>query len=140
MLLKNKVVIVTGAASGIGKAIAVAFVAEGAKVAIADINLEAAQKTAEQIDKSAIAVKVDVSDRASAEKMIEDVEDKLGSLDILVNNAGVSYITPFLDCSEELWDKTININLKNSEGFWKRYPARDRGRYYPASSRNPLFV
>ncbi len=114
MLLKDKVAIITGSASGIGKGIAEAFAAEGAKVAIADINLEAAQKTAKEFDKSAIAVKVDVSDRASTEKMVEEVEGKLGSLDILVNNAGVSYITPFLDCSQELWNKTIDINLKGT--------------------------
>jgi len=114
MLLKDKVAIITGAASGIGKAIAAAFTEEGAKVAIADINFEAAQKTAEQFDKSAIAVKVDVSNRVSAEKMVGEVEDKHGPLDILVNNAGVSYITPFLDCSQELWEKTININLKGT--------------------------
>jgi NAD(P)-dependent dehydrogenase (short-subunit alcohol dehydrogenase family) len=114
MLLKDKVAIITGAASGIGKAIAEAFASEGAKVAIADINLEAAQKTAEQIGKLSGAAKVDVSDRASAEKMVEQVEDKLGTLDILVNNAGVSDITPFLDCSQELWDKTIDINLKGT--------------------------
>ena len=114
MLLKDKVAIVTGAASGIGKVIAEAFAVEGAKVSIADINLEAANKTAEQIDGAAIAVEVDVSDRDSTEKMVEQVEDKLGALDVLVNNAGVSYITPFLDCSQELWDKTIAINLKGA--------------------------
>ena len=114
MLLKDKVAIVTGSASGIGKAIAEAFAAEGAKVAIADINLEAAQKTVEQIDKSAIAVKVDVSNKVSTERMVEEVESKLGTLDIIVNNAGVSYITPFLECSEEIWDKTIDINLKGT--------------------------
>ena len=114
MLLKDKVAIITGAASGIGKAIAVAFAKEGAKVTIADINPEAAQKTAEQIGETAIAVKVDVSNRASVEKMFEEVESKFDILDILVNNAGLSYITPFLECSEEIWDKTIDINLKGT--------------------------
>ena len=114
MLLKETVAIVTGAASGIGKAIARAFAAEGAKVAIADIDLKAAEDAAGQIGKSAIAVSVDVSDRASAEDMAEEVENRLGSLDILVNNAGVSYITPFLECSEDIWNRTIDINLKGT--------------------------
>ena len=114
MLLKGKAAIITGAASGIGKAIAEAFAVEGARVTVADIDLEAAEAAARQIGRSAIAVRVDVSDRASAEEMAKLTEDKLGSLDILVNSAGVSYITPFLECSEDLWDKTIDINLKGT--------------------------
>ena len=131
MLLKDRVAIVTGAASGIGKAIATAFAGEGARVAIADIDLDAAQAAAKQIGASAYAVRVDVSSRASAEAMADDVEQKLGPLDILVNNAGVSYIVPFLECSEDTWDKTININLKGafncSQAALKRMAARKSG-------------
>ncbi len=114
MLLKKTVAVITGAAGGIGKALAEAFAAEGAKVAIADINLEAAEETARQIGKSAIAVEVDVSNKASADAMVAKAESALGPVDTLVNNAGVSYETPFLDCSQELWDKTLNINLKGT--------------------------
>ncbi|MHB9071633.1 MAG: SDR family NAD(P)-dependent oxidoreductase [Sedimentisphaerales bacterium] len=114
MLLKNQVAIITGGASGIGKVIAESFADEGAKIVVADINLEAAQKAVRQIGRGAIAVKVDVSNRSSTEAMIKETEKQLGHLDILVNNAGVSYITPFLDCTEEIWDKTININLKGA--------------------------
>ena len=114
MRLQNKVAIVTGAGSGIGKAIAEGFTSEGAKVAIADLNLEAATITTEAIGSAAIAVKVDVGDMKSVEAMIKQVEADLGPVDILVNNAGVSYITPFHECSEELWDKTIRINLKGA--------------------------
>ena len=114
MLLKDRVAIITGAAGGIGKVIAEAFATEGAKVAIADINLDAAEKTAQEIGNSAIAIKVDVSNKPSVEKMVEVVEKILGPPDILVNNAGVSYIVPFLECSQELWDKTIDINLKGT--------------------------
>lgn len=114
MLLKKTVAVITGAAGGIGKALAQAFAAEGAKVAIADINLEAAEETARQIGKSAIAVEVDVSNKASADAMVAKAESALGPVDTLVNNAGVSYVTPFLDCSQEMWDKTIGINLKGT--------------------------
>lgn len=114
MRLKNKIAIVTGAASGIGKAIAEGFAGEGAKVVIADLNLDAAAKTAENIGQSATAVKVDVGNMDSAKAMVIQVEADLGPVDILVNNAGVSYITPFHKCSEELWDKTIRINLKGA--------------------------
>ena len=131
MLLKNKVAIITGAASGIGKSIAVAFAKEGAKVAIADINLDAAEKTAKEIGSSAIAVKVDVSDISSAEDMTEKVEKESGSLDILVNNAGVSYIIPFLECSQDILDKTIDINLKGTfnccQAVLKRMAPRKSG-------------
>ena len=114
MLLTKKVAVITGAARGIGKAIAQAFAAAGAKVAIADIDLDAAQETARHIGNAAIAVDVDVTSKPSADAMIEDAENTLGPIDILVNNAGVSYITAFLECSQELWDKTININLKGT--------------------------
>ena len=114
MILEGKVAIITGAASGIGKGIAEKFAREGAKVAIADINLETAEKTAREIGPSAMAVKVDVGDKACVEAMADKVEEKLGPLDIFVNNAGVSYVAPFLDCSEQLWDKTMLINLKGA--------------------------
>ena len=131
MLLKNKVAIITGAASGIGKSIAAAFAKEGAKVSIADINLDAAEKTAKEIGSSAIAVKVDVSDISSAEEMAKKVEKESGPLDILVNNAGVSYIIPFLECSQDIWDKTIGINLKGTfnccQAVLKRMAPRKSG-------------
>jgi len=112
--LKNKIAIVTGSASGIGKAIAERFAEEGARVAIADLDLSAATKTAEKIGPSAFAVQVDVGQMASVQAMVEKVKTSLGSLDILVNNAGVSYIVPFHECTEELWDKTIRVNLRGA--------------------------
>ena len=129
--MKNKVAVITGAASGIGKAIATAFAVAGAKVAVADIDLKAAQEVAQQIGASALPVKVDVSNRGSAEDMARDIEEKLGPLDILVNNAGVSYVIPFLECPEDIWDKTIDINLKGafncSQAVLKRMVARKSG-------------
>jgi NAD(P)-dependent dehydrogenase (short-subunit alcohol dehydrogenase family) len=114
MVLKDCVAIVTGAASGIGKAIAKTYAEKGARVAIADINLQAAQLTAQEIGYDAMAVKVDVSGRDSVEAMVAEVKKTFGSPNILVNNAGVSYVSPFLDCTEEIWDRTIGINLKGT--------------------------
>ena len=114
MRLENRIAIVTGSAGGIGKAIAESFAKEGAHVAIADVDLSAALKTAEQIGPPAFAVQVDVGDIGSVQTMVEKVKATLGSVSILVNNAGVSFITPFHECSEELWDKTIRVNLKGA--------------------------
>ena len=114
MLLENKIAIITGGAGGIGGCIARQFVAEGAKVVVADIDLEAAEKTAQKIGSSALAVMVDITNKNSAEAMVDTTERQLDPVDILVNCAGVSYITAFLECSQEIWDKTIDINLKGT--------------------------
>ena len=131
MKLKDKVAIVTGAGRGIGKAIAENFARQGAAVAIADIKLELAEQAARQIGSPAIAIEVDVSDAGSVEAMTEQVESRLGPLDILVNNAGVSYITSFLDCTEEIWEKTMQVNLKGafhgSQSAIRRMLPRKRG-------------
>jgi sorbitol-6-phosphate 2-dehydrogenase len=113
-LLNDRVAIVTGAASGIGKAIAETYARETARVAIADIDIDGAQQVAEHIGSAAMAVKVDVSDRDSVETMVTEVGKTLGPTDILVNNAGVSYLCPFLDCTQDLWNKTLDINLKGA--------------------------
>lgn len=113
-MLNDRVAIVTGAASGIGKAIAETYARETARVAIADIDIDGAQQVAEHIGSAAMAVKVDVSDRDSVETMVTEVGKTLGPTDILVNNAGVSYLCPFLDCTQDLWNKTLDINLKGA--------------------------
>jgi len=115
--LKNKVVIVTGAGGGLGKAFANAFAAEGAKVAIADINLEGAEQTAKEISGS-IAIKVDVTSEASVKAMAEKVVEHFGRIDVLVNNAAIYagiQRKPFFELSEKEWDLVMNVNLK---GTW----------------------
>lgn len=118
MRFKNKKVVVTGAASGIGEAIAMGFAKEGADVAFMDINKENADTCArlakEQYGTNCIGLAVDVSDKASVENGFAIVEEAFGGVDVFVNCAGISIIVPMLDCTEEIWDKTIDINLKGA--------------------------
>jgi len=117
MRLENRVSVVTGGGSGIGAEICRFFAAEGAIVAVVDLRSEAAEEVAARIKKTggrAVAWTADVSDRQMVEKTADDIEAKLGPLAIWVNNAGVSRIVPFLECTEQLWDLTLQINLKGA--------------------------
>ena len=114
MRLKNKVAIVTGAASGIGKAIAVIFAREGAKVAIADLDQKAADATAHEIDargNSAVGVAMDVADEQQVEAGIAKVIDKFGALDVLVSNAGIQIVGPIADFEFAKWKRLLSIHL-----------------------------
>jgi 2-hydroxycyclohexanecarboxyl-CoA dehydrogenase len=113
--LKDKVAIVTGSAQGIGRAIVMRLANEGAKVAVADIDIEGATRTAEEIKNtgaSALAVKLDVTRLQDALDATDLVERELGPIDILVNNAGWDVIEPFLESKPETWDKVIAINYR----------------------------
>jgi NAD(P)-dependent dehydrogenase (short-subunit alcohol dehydrogenase family) len=113
--LEGKVGIVTGAGSGIGKAIAKIFAAKGASVVISDIILERAISTGREIVSSggiALAVKTDVSDRNSVRNMIEETINKFKKIDILVNNAGIARRAPFAELTDEEWDAELNVDLK----------------------------
>ncbi len=113
--LKGKVAIITGSKQGMGKAHAIKLAEAGAKVVVSDISLEDCQKVADEIEKSkgeAIAVKCDVTKKEEIDNMVKVAIDKWGKLDILVNNAGICQFKPFLDLTEEEWERTIDINLK----------------------------
>ena len=115
--LENKISLVTGAGQGIGKAIAIAFAREGSDVIICDLNLRMAKEAASQIEslgQRSLAVKVDVSNARQVERMKERVLKVFNHVDILVNNAGISKIVPFVDTTEELWDKILGVNLKGT--------------------------
>jgi 2-hydroxycyclohexanecarboxyl-CoA dehydrogenase len=109
--LNGKVAFVTGAARGIGQAIARRLVSEGVKVAVADIDEASARATAKELGLGAIAVKVDIADSKSVRAAVAEAERALGPIDILVNNAGWDKAEPFVKSSEETWDRVIAINF-----------------------------
>lgn len=111
---EDKVVIVTGAAMGIGKGIAAAFAQFGAKVVIADINAEAGQKTLEEIRSiggTALFYQLDASSGEEMQEMVADVAAKLKRIDILVNNVGMNRRMPITEMSESDWRRVIDVNL-----------------------------
>ena len=112
--LTDKIAVVTGAGGGIGAEICLSFSEEGASLAAADIDFEAAQRVAAEITGTggrAVAIALDVAEAGATGRAADRIETELGPIDIWVNNAGVSSIVPFLDCTEELWNDTLRINL-----------------------------
>ncbi len=117
MSLSGKIALVTGAAQGIGREIAFALATDGADVAICDVNLEAAQKTATEIEgkgKKSLAIKANVASSADVTAMIEQIVEKFGRIDILVNNAGITRDGLILRMKDEDWDLVLSINLKGA--------------------------
>ena len=114
MRLKDQVAIVTGAASGFGAEIARQYIAEGAKVAVADINGAGAQSVAAALGVNAMAVTCDVTKRADIDALVKATVDRFGKLDIVVNNAGWTHKNqPLLDVDEATFDRVYDINVKS---------------------------
>jgi 3-hydroxybutyrate dehydrogenase len=114
MRLKDKVAIVTGAASGIGKEIAVIFAREGAKVAIADLDQKAADATAREIDptgKKVVGVAMDVTTEQQVDDGTAEVVETFGRLDVLVSNAGIQIVAPIVDFEFAKWKRLMAIHL-----------------------------
>jgi len=115
--ISGKAAIVTGAASGIGRAVALDFGELGANVVIADMALEGAEAVAAEIKSAggkAIAVKTDVTKRAEVERMVQQTISEFGRVDILVNNAGIMGIYMLMDMKEEDLDRTMDVNVKGA--------------------------
>jgi len=113
--LKDKVVLITGARRGMGKADALIMAKQGARVAVTDIDLKECQAVVDEITKQggeAMAWKMDVVNKAEVDQVFDQVVEKWGRLDVLVNNAGVYIPKMALEMTEADWDKTIDINLK----------------------------
>jgi short-subunit dehydrogenase len=109
--LSGKVVAITGAARGIGKATATALIRKGCKVAIGDLDLALAEQTAAELGGGTIALPLDVTDRGSLRAFLDETEKQLGPLDVLINNAGIMPVTPFIEESEESIRRQVDINL-----------------------------
>ena len=110
--LQHNTALITGAGRGIGRAIAERFAGEGARVAVADIDPNAASATAAAIGSDALGLAMDVSSKAAVLASTAQVLDQFGQLDILVNNAGYLVYTTFESCSEENWDRIVDVNMK----------------------------
>lgn len=109
--LQGKTALITGGARGIGRALAETYVHEGAKVAIADIDLERARETANEIGSGAFAVAMDVARQESIEQGVAEANELLGHIDILINNAAVFTAAPIADIAREDYDRVFAINV-----------------------------
>ena len=117
MRLKDQVAIVTGSGSGIGRAIALIFAREGADIVIVysrnDANAQESAAMIEALGRQALVCKADVSNGPALARVVDQVVDTLGRIDCLVNNAGIYVSAPFLDMTEDLWDRVLDVDLKS---------------------------
>jgi len=111
MRLQGKSALITGSARGIGRAFAEAYVREGATVAIADIDHQAAEKTAAELGPAAYAIHLDVTNHASVDAAIRAVERKTGGIDILVNNAALFDLAPIVEISRASYERLFSVNV-----------------------------
>src|SRR5215510_510472 len=119
MRLKEKVAIITGGGSGIGRATAELFAKEGARVVVADFNADAGREVVHAINKSgheAFAVQVDVSDLSQVQRMVDVTVERYGSINILFNGAAILAFGSALETDEETWNRVMGINLNGT--FW----------------------
>jgi NAD(P)-dependent dehydrogenase (short-subunit alcohol dehydrogenase family) len=134
-MLQDKIVLVTGAGGGIGRAIALAMAAEGASVAAADIDIGAAQRTAADAadnNRRAIMIEADCGDVASIDRMVARTIAELGRLDVIVNNAGVTRYAYIMDLTEADWDRIHRVNAKGVF-FCLQRAAREMMKQFDAS-------
>jgi NADP-dependent 3-hydroxy acid dehydrogenase YdfG len=110
-VLSGQVAAITGAARGIGKATAQAFIRQGMKVAIGDLDVEEAKRTADQLGGGTIALELNVTDRASVERFVEQAEEQLGPIDVFVNNAGIMQLGSFLEETDATAQRQVDINV-----------------------------
>jgi NAD(P)-dependent dehydrogenase (short-subunit alcohol dehydrogenase family) len=129
--IAGRVVAITGGARGIGRATAQALIAQGARVAIGDIDAPLAQRTAQELGAGTLGLALDVTDRASFDAFLTEVESRLGPLDVLVNNAGIMPIGPFVSETDVTAERIIDINvhgvINGSKLALERFLPRNHG-------------
>jgi short-subunit dehydrogenase len=129
--LAGQVMAITGGARGIGRATAAALIVQGARVAIGDIDASLARRTAEELGSGTVGLPLDVTDRASFARFLDDVEAQLGPLDVLINNAGIMPIGSFIEETDATAERMIDINLRGliygSKLALERFLPRNRG-------------
>jgi NAD(P)-dependent dehydrogenase (short-subunit alcohol dehydrogenase family) len=129
--LAGKVVVITGGGRGIGRATAAALIAQGARVAIGDIDAPLAERTAAELGSGTVGLALDVTDRAGFDAFLTEVEQRLGPLDVVINNAGIMPIGPFVDESDATAQRLVDINLHGvihgSKLALERFMPRGRG-------------
>lgn len=137
MRLAGKVAVVTGAARGIGRATAERLLAEGAKVVVSDIDMERLNQTVAEIaaGKQVLALHADVAKKADVEKLIATAVQHFGGIDIMVNNAGIAPVVEFLDVTEELLGRVLDVNLKGAF-----YGTQAAGRQMIAQGRGGVII
>jgi short-subunit dehydrogenase len=142
-ILAGQTAAITGAARGIGRATAAAFLRRGMRVAIGDVDLEAAERTATELGTRAVALPLDVTERASFAAFLDGAEEQLGPLDVLVNNAGIMPLGRFVDEDDETARRMIDINLHGviigTKLALERMLERDRGHIVNISSQAGKF-
>ncbi len=142
-ILAGQVAAITGGARGIGRAMAHAFVRQGMRVAIGDLDVGAARRTAAEIGSGTIAFELNVTDRASVERFADDVERELGPIDAFVNNAGIMQLSRFLQEDDATAHRMIDINLHGvlygMKAVLPRMVARDRGHLVNVASQAGKF-
>lgn len=115
--MNKKVALVTGAAAGIGRAVALRFARDGMAVGVLDINLEGAQAVASEIESaggSAVALSASIADRAQVNSAVSKLRETFGPITVLVNNAGITGYARFQELTDEAWDRVMEINLKGT--------------------------
>lgn len=112
MRLKDRIALITGGARGIGRATAERFLAEGARVAIVDVDKKAVEEAASELGENAIGLVMDVTDQASVKAGVDEINEKLGPIDILVNNAGIIKDAQLSKMEEAEFDAVVSVNLK----------------------------
>jgi NADP-dependent 3-hydroxy acid dehydrogenase YdfG len=142
-ILAGETAAITGAARGIGRATAAAFLRQGMRVAIGDVDFEAASRTADELGASAVALPLDVTDRDSFSAFLDGAEEQLGPLDVLVNNAGIMQVGRFIDEDDLTAQRMVDINLHGvilgTKLALERMLPRDRGHIVNISSQAGKF-